>query len=97
MTWELRTARSVYVVGAGLVLQHWGDPAHPRVAEPVRHASFETDADVAALEFAAAGTRHAQTSELLVPGGLRLAVGTVERVEGGLCAGGCSPSTRSAT
>ncbi|MFC4945295.1 alpha-galactosidase [Pseudonocardia sp. GCM10023141] len=86
MTWELRTARSVYVVGDGLVLQHWGDPEHPRTLGPVRHSSFETDADVTPLEFAAAGTRFAQTSELLVPGGLALSVLAVERVPGGLVA-----------
>lgn len=86
MSWQLRTARSSYVVGPGLVLEHWGDPAHPRAAEPVRHASFETDADVARLEFAAGGTRHAQAGELLVPGGLALEIGTVALVDGGLCA-----------
>ncbi|MGI5130683.1 alpha-galactosidase [Pseudonocardia sp. CA-107938] len=71
MSHVLRTARSVYVVGAseyGPVLQHWGDPERwPRIPS-TRRASFETAADVAPLEFAAGGTRHTQTAELLVQG-----------------------------
>jgi alpha-galactosidase len=77
-TWELSTARSAYVVratDAGLELVHWGRPV--RVVPP--QGTFETPADIAPLEFAAAGTRHAQGSELLVPGGatLRLVPGSV--------------------
>ena len=69
MSHVLHTARSVYVVGSsadGPVLEHWGDPDRPPRPVPVRRASFETAADVAPLEFAAGGTRHTQTSELLV-------------------------------
>lgn len=69
--WELRTAGAAYVVretDAGLELAHWGRPV--RVVPP--RGSFETPADIAPLEFAAAGTRHAQGSELLVPGGASL-------------------------
>jgi alpha-galactosidase len=67
----LRTARAVYVVGSsadGPVLEHWGDPDRPPRPVSVRRASFETASDVAPLEFAAGGTRHTQTSELLVQG-----------------------------
>lgn len=70
-TWELPTAGSAYVVregDAGLELAHWGRPVH--VVPP--RGSFETPADIAPLEFAAGGTRHAQGSELLVPGGASL-------------------------
>jgi alpha-galactosidase len=77
-TWELPTATSPYVVregDAGLELAHWGRPVD--VVAP--RGSFETPADIAPLEFAAGGTRHAQFSELLVPGGaaLRLVPGSV--------------------
>lgn len=71
MSHVLRTARSVYVVGSseyGPVLEHWGDPSRATRPAPAKRASFETAADVAPLEFAAAGTRHTQTSELLVQG-----------------------------
>ncbi|GAA5130446.1 alpha-galactosidase [Pseudonocardia adelaidensis] len=76
--WELPTATSAYVVratDAGPVLAHWGRPV--RVVPP--RGTFETPADIAPLEFAAAGTRHAQGSELLVPGGaaLRFVPGSV--------------------
>jgi alpha-galactosidase len=80
--WELRTARSAYVVRAtelGLELAHWGRPV--RVVPP--RGTFETPSDIAPLEFAAAGTRHSQGSELLVPGGasLRLVPGSVLHTE----------------
>src|SRR5690606_12092505 len=80
--WELRTAGSSYAVRAtqlGLELAHWGRPV--RVVPP--KGSFETPADIAPLEFAAAGTRHAQAAELLVAGGvaLRLVLGSVEHTD----------------
>jgi alpha-galactosidase len=69
--WTLPTARSVYVVAedeSGLVLRHWGDPAHRREPAPPPRTPFEAPADKAPLELAAAGTRHAQFAELLVQG-----------------------------
>ena len=69
--WELRTARSVYVVAeseAGLELRHWGDPARRREPPVAGRSPFESPADAAPLELTAAGTRHAQVSELLVQG-----------------------------
>ncbi|TQM44261.1 alpha-galactosidase [Pseudonocardia cypriaca] len=80
--WELRTARSAYVVRethGGLELVRWGGPV--RVVPP--RGTFETPADIAPLEFAAGGTRHSQGSELLVPGGgsLRLVPGSVAGTE----------------
>jgi alpha-galactosidase len=79
-TWELPTARSAYVVretDVGLEPAYWGRPV--RVVPP--RTSFETAADIAPLELAAAGTRHAQAGELvvqdvrvsLVPGSVELA------------------------
>ncbi|WP_232666323.1 alpha-galactosidase [Pseudonocardia sp. TRM90224] len=88
--YELRTARSVYVVAEapeGLVLEHWGDPARVPERPSVRRASFETAADVAPLEYAAAGTRYTQTSELLVEGpvdGARLQLRSVTHADGSL-------------
>ncbi|TWF74510.1 alpha-galactosidase [Pseudonocardia hierapolitana] len=83
--WELRTARSAYVVRAsefGLELAHWGRPV--RVVPP--RGTFETPADIAPLEFAAAGVRHAQAAELLVEGGAspRLVPGSVAHTDGRL-------------
>jgi alpha-galactosidase len=83
-TWELPTARSVYVVletDLGPALAHWGRPV--RVVPP--RTSFETPADIAPLELAAAGTRHAQGSELIVAGGAspRLVPGSVALADDG--------------
>jgi alpha-galactosidase len=69
--WELHTARSVYVVvesESGLELRHWGDPARRPDTAPVGRSPFESPADTGPLELTAAGTRHAQGSELLVQG-----------------------------
>jgi alpha-galactosidase len=81
--WELPTATTTYTVVAtelGLELAHWGRPV--RVVPP--QGTFETAADIAPLELAAAGTRHAQGSELLVPGvGVVLALGPVELTDDG--------------
>jgi alpha-galactosidase len=88
----LRTARSVYVVGVaedGPVLVHWGEPERSPRPVPARRASFETAADIAPLEFAAAGTRHTQTSELLVQGpvdGARLELRSMDGDAHALCA-----------
>ncbi|HEY4420931.1 MAG TPA: glycoside hydrolase family 36 N-terminal domain-containing protein, partial [Pseudonocardia sp.] len=69
--WELPTARSVYVVAetdVGLVLRHWGSPGQRRAFAPAARTPFEAPTDKVPLEFAAAGTRHAQFAELLVQG-----------------------------
>ncbi|WP_433559066.1 alpha-galactosidase [Pseudonocardia xinjiangensis] len=73
--WTLPTARSEYVVAetdAGLVLRHWGATGQRRELAPPARTPFEAPADKVPLEFAAAGTRHAQFAELLVqgPGGV---------------------------
>ncbi|MBT2515980.1 alpha-galactosidase [Streptomyces sp. ISL-90] len=74
---RLRTRTTEYVVsvlpdGSGLVLDHWGELVDGPVeawSEPDRIVSFATTADAAPLEFASAGQRHVQFSELLVDRG----------------------------
>ncbi len=72
--WTLQTATSTYVItrapaGAGMVLEHWGapGPAPPWTAPDRLH--FATLLDLAPLEYAAHGTRHTATSELIVQRG----------------------------
>ncbi|HYH33485.1 MAG TPA: alpha-galactosidase [Pseudonocardia sp.] len=81
--WELPTASTTYVVVAtdlGLELAHWGRPV--RVAVP--RGVFETPADIAPLELAAAGTRHAQAAELVAPDAVvALVPGAVEFADDG--------------
>jgi alpha-galactosidase len=74
---RLRTRTTEYAVsvlpdGSGLVLDHWGEPIDGPVeawSEPDRIVSYATTADAAPLEFASAGQRHVQFSELLVDRG----------------------------
>lgn len=74
---RLRTRTTEYVVsvlpdGSGLALDHWGEPIDGPVeawSEPDRMVSYATTADAAPLEFASAGQRHVQFSEMLVDRG----------------------------
>ena len=77
MTWTLRTARSEYVLGeapdgAGLMLEHWGEPGRHVPSVPAGSSSFEADLDAAPLELTALGTRHVHGVELVMrrPGGV---------------------------
>lgn len=81
MQWTLMTRACSYAVsvlpdGSGAVLDYWG--ATPRAGSPVpieawsepnRVTGFVTAADVQPLEYASAGQRHAEFSELLVDRG----------------------------
>jgi alpha-galactosidase len=73
----LPTAHSEYIVsllpdGSGVVLDHWGAPAFGGVepwSEPTLFPLHRSPDDVAPLEYATAGQRHAAFSELLVDRG----------------------------
>jgi alpha-galactosidase len=79
--WTLRTATSEYIVSllpddSGLVLDHWGVPLPDGVApwsEPQRFVQYRLPADAAPLEYATAGQRHTDFSELLIDRGDSLA------------------------
>ncbi|MGN6327281.1 alpha-galactosidase [Pseudolysinimonas sp.] len=74
MRWSLRTRTTEYAIsdapGVGVVLDHWGEPGPTEPwAEPDRIAGYTTAADTAPLEYASAGQRHIEFSELRIDRG----------------------------
>jgi alpha-galactosidase len=77
--WALRTASSDYVVsllpdGSGLILDHWGAQLDGIATwlEPERTLGYRFPADAAPLEYASAGDRQVEFSELIVDRGSAL-------------------------
>jgi len=74
MRWSLRTRATEYAISnapeVGIVLDHGGEPGPSEAwGEPERIAGYTTAADAAPLEYASAGQRHIEFSELRVDRG----------------------------